>query len=100
MELILLPGYRCCELSPSAWSMRYPSAQLMPRLEMANAIAKQAQVAVRASKQCIRKGMQTDINTGATYEAMAFAVCFDTEDQIEGMSAFLEKRAEKHFKNK
>ena len=79
----------------------YPPAQLMPKaLEMANAIAKQAQVAVRASKQCIRKGMQTDINTGATYEAMAFAVCFDTEDQIEGMSAFLEKRAEKHFKNK
>ena len=34
----------------------YPPAQLMPKaLEMANAIAKQAQVAVRASKQCIRK---------------------------------------------
>lgn len=79
----------------------YPSEELMPKaLEMANAIAAQAQVAVRASKQCIRKGMQTDINTGATYEAMAFAICFDTEDQREGMGAFLEKRAEKNFKNK
>ena len=29
-----------------------------------------------------------------------FATCFGTEDQKEGMQAFLEKRKEKHFKNK
>ena len=35
-----------------------------------------------------------------SYEALAFATCFGTEDQKEGMQAFLEKRKEKHFKNK
>jgi enoyl-CoA hydratase len=79
----------------------YPPEELMPKaLEMANAIAAQAQVAVRASKQCIRRGMQADISTASTYEALAFGVCCGTEDKNEGMGAFLEKRAEKHFKNK
>ena len=45
-------------------------------------------------------GMQTDIATGSAFEAEAFGVCFGTEDQKEGMQAFLEKRKEKHFKNK
>ena len=33
-------------------------------------------------------------------EEHAFGDCFATEDQKEGMQAFLEKRKEKHFKNK
>lgn len=79
----------------------YPPDELMSKaIEMAKLISEQAQIAVRISKQCIRQGMQTDINTAATYEALAFAVCFDTEDKDEGMTAFLEKRTEKHFKNK
>lgn len=79
----------------------YPPEELMPKaLEMANTIAAQAQIAIRAAKQCIRRGMQCDIATAATYEAMAFAVCCATEDKKEGMGAFLEKRAEKHFTNK
>lgn len=40
------------------------------------------------------------ITPGSAFEAEAFGVCFGTEDQTEGMSAFLEKRAEKHFQNK
>lgn len=76
----------------------YPPEELLNKaLELANAIASQAQVAVRCSKRCIRKGMQTDINTGVAYEAEAFGLCFSTADQTEGMSAFLEKRGEKHF---
>ena len=35
-----------------------------------------------------------------TVEAEAFGVTCGTEDKNEGMGAFLEKRAEKHFKNK
>lgn len=79
----------------------YPPDELMPKaLEMANHISEQAQIAVRVCKQCIRQGMQTDINTAVTYESMAFTVCFDTEDKNEGMNAFLEKRVEKHFKTR
>lgn len=78
----------------------YPAEELMPKaLSLADAIAAQAQIAVRISKQCVRRGMQSDISTAATYESLAFAVCFDTKDQREGMGAFLEKRAEKHFRN-
>ena len=79
----------------------YPPEELMDKaMELANAICANAQIAVQESKRCIRMGMQTDIATGSAFEAEAFGVCFGTEDQTEGMSAFLEKRAEKHFKNK
>ena len=79
----------------------YPPEELMDKaLEMANAICANAQIAVCQSKRCIRMGMQTDIATAAAFEAEAFGVCCGTEDKNEGMSAFLEKRAEKNFKNR
>ncbi|MGE4488156.1 MAG: enoyl-CoA hydratase-related protein [Kiritimatiellales bacterium] len=79
----------------------YPPEELLPAaLELAQAIAGQAQVAVRQSKRCIRKGMQTDIATGTAYEAEAFGICFATEDQKQAMSAFVDKRKPEPFKNK
>ena len=79
----------------------YPPEELMDKaLELANAICANAQIAVQESKRCIRMGMQTDIATGSAFEAEAFGVCCGTEDKNEGMGAFLEKRAEKHFRNK
>lgn len=79
----------------------YPPEELLPEAKkLAEAICANAQIAVQESKRCIRMGMQTDIATGSAFEAEAFGVCFGTEDQTEGMSAFLEKRAEKHFQNK
>ena len=79
----------------------YAPDELMPKaMELANAICANAQIAVRESKRCIRMGMQTDINTGSAFEAEAFGVCCGTEDKNEGMGAFLEKRAEKHFQGK
>ena len=77
----------------------YPPEQLMDKaMELAQMICANAQIAVRESKRCIRMGMQTDIATGSAFEAEAFGVCCGTEDKNEGMGAFLEKRAEKHFK--
>lgn len=78
-----------------------PADQLMDTaMEMANAIASQAQVAVRAAKQAIRYGMQCDISTAATYEGLTFGTCFGTEDQKDAMKAFVEKRKLDGFKNK
>ena len=68
-------------------------------LNLANKIAANAQVAIRTSKMAIRRGIDCDISTAVTYEALAFATCFGTEDQKEGMKAFLEKRSAE-FKNK
>ena len=74
--------------------------ELMPTaLALATAIASQAQIAVRASKQCIRRGMQTDISTAVTYEALAFGICCDTEDQYDAMDAFVKKEKLSGFKN-
>ena len=79
----------------------YPPEELMDKaMEMANAICANAPIAVAESKRCIRMGMQTDIATGSAFEAEAFGVTCGTEDKNEGMGAFLEKRAEKHFRNK
>ena len=79
----------------------YPAEELMDKaMELANAICANAQIAVQESKRCIRMGMQTDIATGSAFEAEAFGVCCGTADKDEGMGAFLEKRAEKHFQNK
>ena len=79
----------------------YPAEELMDKaMELAQAICANAPIAVAESKRCIRMGMQTDISTGAAFEAEAFGVTCGTEDKNEGMGAFLEKRTEKHFQNR
>jgi enoyl-CoA hydratase len=66
--------------------------------KLAKAIAKNAQLAVRYSKEAIKLGSQTDINTGIDIETNLFGLCFSTKDQEEGMSAFIEKRDAKFIK--
>ena len=67
--------------------------------EIANKIASKAPIAVAMSKTCINKGYHLDLYSGSALEAQAFGGCFGTEDQKEGMLAFLEKR-HATFKNK
>ncbi len=59
---------------------------------IAQRILSKAPVAVRLSKVAANEGMQTDIDRGMTIEADAFGLCFATDDQKEGMAAFVEKR--------
>ncbi len=78
-----------------------PAEHLMEEaLSLAETIARQAQLAVRSSKQAVRRGIQCDMDTAATYEALSFAICFDTEDQKDAMWAFVEKRKLEGFKNR
>ena len=66
----------------------YPAEELMDKaMELAQAICANAPIAVAESKRCIRMGMQTDISTGAAFEAEAFGVTCGTEDKNEGMGA-------------
>ena len=67
---------------------------------LANAIAANAQVAVRQSKAAIRRGLQTDMATGTAYESEAFGLCFATEDQKDAMKAFVNKEKVTSFKNR
>ena len=66
-----------------------PEELMNKALELANAT--NAQVAVRESKAAMRRGIQTDMNTGAAFEAEAFGICFSTEDQKDAMKAFVNK---------
>lgn len=63
--------------------------------EMANKITRNSKLAIRYSKESINTGMQADIDTGMNIEKAHFGLCFATEDQKEGMKAFLEKRKAK-----
>jgi enoyl-CoA hydratase len=76
-----------------------PEALMETAMAMANKIAANAPIAVQLCKAAINRGLQADIDTGLMYEAEAFGACFSTEDQKEGMTAFVEKR-DKCFKNR
>ena len=65
---------------------------------MAATICANAPIAVKLCKDAINRGMQVDIDKAIEIEAQDFGKCFDSDDQLEGMTAFLERRA-KNFKN-
>ncbi|MBC7075550.1 MAG: short-chain-enoyl-CoA hydratase [Syntrophomonadaceae bacterium] len=70
-----------------------PAEELMDYvMKIAKKIASKGQLAVRFCKAAVYEGMQTDIDRGLTVEADVFGLCFATEDQKEGMRAFVEKR--------
>jgi enoyl-CoA hydratase len=58
-----------------------------------------APIAIKMAKHAINNGLNVDLRSGISYEAEAYTTSFGTEDRIEGMSAFLEKRPAE-FKNK
>ncbi len=61
-------------------------------MALAEKIISKAQAAVRFAKVSINRGSESDIETGMAVEKDLFGLCFSTEDQKEGMTAFLEKR--------
>lgn len=61
--------------------------------EVAGTIAGKAPVAVRMAKRAINRGLDVDLASGVAYEAEAYTTAFSTADRVEGMSAFLAKRA-------
>lgn len=58
---------------------------------LASKIASNAPIAVSQCKTLINKGYHLDMYSGCALEAEGFGVCFGTEDQKEGMKAFLAK---------
>lgn len=79
----------------------YPLEELMPAAKkLAGKIAKNAPIAVRACKKAINEGLDVDMDKAIVIEEKLFGNCFESEDQKEGMAAFLEKRKVEGFKNK
>jgi enoyl-CoA hydratase len=67
-------------------------ATLDASLELAAEIAGQAPLAVAAAKAAIDKAFELPLDAGLAFERRAFFDLFGTEDQTEGMTAFVEKR--------
>jgi enoyl-CoA hydratase len=71
----------------------HPLAQLMPAAqEMARSIAKNSPRAVRSAKSLMKLAFQGAPGAGLDADAHTFGAAFETADQREGMSAFVEKR--------
>jgi enoyl-CoA hydratase len=77
-----------------------PTAKLIPEaMAIAGKIAEKSQIAVRAAKEAVNRSYETTLREGLLYERRLFHALFATEDQTEGMAAFLEKR-EPQFRDK
>lgn len=71
----------------------YPLAEYLERaLDLAQEIAERAPLAVRQAKQVINKAYETFLRDGIEDERGAFYLLFGSQDQKEGMAAFVEKR--------
>lgn len=78
----------------------YPPEELMAAAKkLAKTIAGNAPIAVRNCKKAMNDGLQVDMDQAIAIEEALFGACFETEDQKEGMAAFLEKRKVEKFHN-
>ena len=59
---------------------------------LAEGIARQARCAVQQTKRCIRHGLESGLESGLSYEAQAFGLCFSTKEQKDRMRAFVNRR--------
>lgn len=70
-----------------------PTPKLIPEaLTAARKIAEKSQIAVKTVKESVNRAYETTLAEGLLFERRAFHALFATEDQKEGMAAFLEKR--------
>lgn len=61
-------------------------------LNMAAMICEAGPLAIEQAKYAINHGLETDLHTGLAIESNAYWVTIPTEDRLEGLAAFREKR--------
>lgn len=66
---------------------------LAAALKLGNEIAARAPLAVRIGKEMVKHAQESFLTQGVADERRAFHLLFATEDRLEGMHAFQEKRA-------
>lgn len=70
-----------------------PAKKLMEETMAAAAkIAEKSQVTVKVVKEAVNRSYETTLREGILFERRVFHMLFASEDQKEGMSAFMEKR--------
>lgn len=71
-----------------------PQTELMNAAkEMARKIISKGPLAVRLAKMVINQGIELDLNSANSMERLAQTIIFGSEDRMEGLNAFLEKRS-------
>jgi enoyl-CoA hydratase/carnithine racemase len=69
-----------------------PPALLEECRKLAAMICETGPIAIEQAKYAINHGIETDLATGLAIESNAYWVCIPTEDRLEGLAAFREKR--------
>lgn len=72
---------------------------IVAAMDMAGKICRNSPLAISHAKRVINAGLDKSLDEGCEMETAAFEACFKTEDQQEGMKAFIEKRPP-NFKGK
>jgi enoyl-CoA hydratase len=72
-----------------------PEAYLDEALKLADEVASKAPVALRLAKEAVDKAFEMTLSEGVAFERRLFYMLFATEDQKEGMDAFINKREPK-----
>lgn len=73
-----------------------PAGELLTAAKaLAAKIISRGPVAVQLCKAAVNEGLDMDLESAQAYEAEVFGLCFATDDQKEGMNAFVEKRPAK-----
>ncbi|MDQ0220465.1 enoyl-CoA hydratase [Peribacillus cavernae] len=65
---------------------------LTEAISLANEIARNAPIALQAAKEAINQGVETDLATGLKMEELCYGMTIHTNDRLEGLNAFKEKR--------
>ncbi|MFZ6013649.1 MAG: enoyl-CoA hydratase-related protein [Bacteroidota bacterium] len=95
MELVLTGRFL-----PADEAQRYglvnkvvPVEMLLPEtLQLAKEIAQMSPVAAQLAKEAVNRSFETHLDEGLYFERKNFYLAFASEDQKEGMKAFIEKR--------
>ena len=65
-------------------------------LGLANQIGEKGPIAIKAAKLAINYGMNMDLKSALLWEEACYAKTLHTEDRLEGLKAFAEKRKPKY----
>jgi enoyl-CoA hydratase len=77
-----------------------PHEELIAEAEkFAKLVCTKAPISIKMAKKAINTGINLDLKSGVAFEAEAYVSTFCSEDRVEGMKAFVEKRPA-NFKNK
>ena len=69
-----------------------PRGYVTEAVELARTVAERPPLAARLAKQAVIAAEETALSAGVEYERRLYELAMATEDRVEGMSAFLEKR--------